>query len=125
MIRISRIILIAALIFAPIPASAQDSTTVCGSFGQAGLQTIGDQVLTVSTTVVRLTIPANTVCALVTVSTESITTRVGTAPTATDGVILTAQMWQMVGPNDIRRYGMIRAGASDSTVYVAYFGGPQ
>jgi hypothetical protein len=84
-------------------------------FGRA----VSDQSLTVSSTAVALTVPSNTVSALLTNGAEAIRLRWGT-PTASVGHYL-APYTSIELFNDGSDVKLIRV-SSDSTVFVTYYG---
>jgi len=84
-------------------------------FGDA----VSDQSLTVSSTAVALTVPSNTVSALLTNGAEAIRLRWGT-PTASVGHYL-APYTSIELFNDKSDVKLIRV-SSDSTVFVTYYG---
>ena len=124
--RITRILLSLALICGPFRADVQAQESACSSAGVSGLQVIGDQTITVSTTALGLTVPLGTVCASLQVNTtaESIRWRSGAVPTTSVGWVLLANTPITVGSNDLRRFQMIRDGSADVEVFVIYQGPP-
>lgn len=95
---------------------------------------LADEDFTVSTTVLspastnfnagtatNSTFSANS--ALVTCNSESIRYRFGTDPTASTGHLMSAGDSLVIeGSGAIRRFRMIRAGATDADVFITYFG---
>jgi len=78
-----------------------------------------DQSLTVSSTAVALTVPSGTYSALLTNGAEAVRLRWGT-PTASVGHYL-APYTSIELFTDMGSVKLIRAGSSDSTVFVTYY----
>lgn len=89
----------------------------------AGLIPAGYEKLSVSTTVLKLTVPAGSVRAEFAVETNGIRYRIdGVHPTSTDGMpVLKDTTFELYGNLALRAFRVIRSDGNDATVHVNYF----
>lgn len=89
-------------------------------------QCIGFQQLTVSTTAVTLTVPANCTGALIRAESNPVRFRAdGTAPTSSVGLPISNTdtiPLMLYGNGTLKNFQVIRSGGADATLDVMYFG---
>lgn len=90
----------------------------------AGIKPLGYQQITVSTTAVALTVPANAVRAVLVVEDQPLRWRDdGTDPTASAGFLVKADVvFELHGTLSLNAFKAIRDDSSDAVLSVSYYG---
>lgn len=98
-------------------------SSIVGTF-PAGIKPLGYQQVTVADTAIGLTVPANTIRAVVGVEAQPLRYRDdGTNPSATVGFLLAAgAIVELNNKEAIAKFKAIRSGGTSATLNVLYYG---